>query len=491
MQILEPNEDAALNLMIQKRDVYHMCKYFFDFELTPNQEKIVSVVAFDGYWMGKEWVVAKRASICCATRYGKSRCMEMGALLWIMLNPGKKLRIIAPTGTKTSIIREYMIEHILHSSYFTWLLDLDKKGQDRIKKAVNKQRMTWKNQVDLRTLSADKATKGESLMGWGGNKILVEEAGEIPAEVWPKIQRMMLDDPDASYAEIGNPWNRDGFFWQHWINPDWVQIHIDYIIGIEEGRYTEAQIKEIQEDPQVTPMEFQVLYKAEFPDESSDQLIPYKSIQNAIREVPKNLKQSDDSRFGADIAELGEDFTVFIYGRRFGKLIVVDGAEHYAKKEIDETIANIVKTYDRVTPQFNRMVPDSTGMGTGVYAQLKRLKAEGRIANHTKIIKFQSAKKPRTKKKQQQFKNIKSQAYFYLREKFVTNNLIIPPHIAKKYPVLIDQLNKMKHTLTTDGKKWVRDPGELPDDTAEKKSPDFADALCYMVWDQEKIGVTV
>ena len=46
------------------------------------------------------------------------------------------------------------------------LLDLDRSGKERkIRKEVSKRRMTWKNGVEMRTLSAE--GQGEQLMGFG------------------------------------------------------------------------------------------------------------------------------------------------------------------------------------------------------------------------------------------------------------------------------------------------------------------------------------
>jgi hypothetical protein len=472
-------ESKALETAWRNKDVDLLCKYYFNFELTPEQKKIVSIVAFDGYFKEGKWKICKRTTICCATRYGKSRCISLGMLLWIASNPGGKLRLIAPTGEKTSIIREYVIESVMLCDFYMWLLDIDKKGKDRIKKAVNKKRMTWKNNADLRTLSSDKSKKGEGLMGWGGDKIIVEEAGEIPEEVWSKIQRMLLDNPDSSYVEIGNPWNRDSFFWQHWINPNWTQIHIDYKIAIKEGRFTKEQMEEVKSDPLMTKIRFQVLYEAKFPDESEDQLIPYWSIKKALRNFPLKLSVPyQEKRLGVDVAELGVDLTVFTYGRKCGGLTIVDGIKSYSKEEPEQIVGRIIELNKRIN--FDVIVVDSIGVGSGVYSFLKKAKRDGKIS--AKVVRFKGSEKPTLEKYKKEYANKKSEAYFYLREKFVKESIIIPNNTN-----LINQLSKIKYKFDGSGKYVILDPGQKKDDTAEKKSPDFADSLKYMVWDKKSI----
>jgi intein/homing endonuclease len=143
----------------KNKNVKYLCAHYFNEILTPGQERIVRTVAFDEH---------KRVTICCMTRYGKSFSVSMGMLLWIFHNENKKIAIIAPTNEKTSIIRNYLIGFVAKSAEFMDLLDLDKKGVERIKKEVSRKRMTWKNGVEMRTLSAE--GKGEALMGFGAEK---------------------------------------------------------------------------------------------------------------------------------------------------------------------------------------------------------------------------------------------------------------------------------------------------------------------------------
>ena len=88
-----------------------------------------------------------------------------------------------------------------------------------------------------------------------------------------------------------------------------------------------------------------------------------------------------------------------------------------------------------------------------------------------------------------EFQNLKSQAGFDLRDKFVKGNIIIPPKLAKEYPALIKELGAMKWEITISGKKHVVDPGKLKDDPSEKKSPDFYDSLVMSVFKGKTMSV--
>jgi hypothetical protein len=446
---------------ILQKNTWALCKYFFDTNLTKGQEKIVRTVAFDEY---------KRITICCMTRYGKSWSVAQGILLWIMLNPGKRIVIIAPTNEKTTIIRNYVAFFVSKNDILLNLLDLDKKGPERIKKEVSKRRMTWKNNVEMRTLSAE--GKGEQLMGFGADKIIVDETCDIDFEVYrSKITRMLGDSPDSSYIEIGNPQHRDNHFWLHWTDPNYFRLHIDYEEALNEGRVDSVFIEE--QKSQLTSREFEVLYKANFPESAEDQLIDWNWIERAYK-VPMEIK--GEIIAGIDIAELGNDFTVLIIGikdKELSKYKVIH-IESWNKIDLMPTVAKILPFIDKF--KIERIKVDATGVGSGVYSRLDELYREGRIKCQVKAHK--GGLRPSTDKAAERFLNEKAESYWHLRKLFEENKINIPNHRE-----LISQLNKMKWELTSSEKIRIRNPGEKEGDTAEEKSPDFSDALNIMAWD--------
>lgn len=449
--------------MWKERDVKGFCKALFNIDITVLQADIIRTITFSEH---------KRVVICCMTRYGKSYAVSMGILLWILRNDNKRIAIIAPTNEKSSIIRNYLSFFVAKSPYFTELLDLDKGGSERIRKEVSKQRMTWKNGVEMRTLSAE--GKGAALMGFGADLVIVDETCDIDYEVYrSKISRMLGDDPEkAAYVEIGNPWHRDNHMWIHWINPGWKHIHIGYVDAEKDGRISHDFIEEQRN--QLTEREFKVLYEAEFPEETEDQLIKWSWIQNSIK---KDMPVNDfEVVAGADIAEHGNDSTVLTIGfkNKLENTFKVSFIYHWEQKETMTTagmIAEHLKAHN-----VNRVTVDSNGIGAGVYSRLNELRREGKI--NTIIKDYRGGKQPSTKAAQNRFLNQKAEAYFNLRDLFEKGKISII-----KEPTLIDQLSKMKWELNSSMKIRIRDPGTMEGDTAEEKSPDYADSLCYMCWE--------
>ena len=465
----------------ESEDVNSLCKHFFDVDLTPGEEDIVRSIAFAKH---------KRTIICCMTRYGKSFCVSMGILLWILGHPGKRVGIIAPTNEKTSIIRNHIYNFIVASPLFSGLVDTDRKGLERIRKEVSRRRVTFKNRVEMRTLSAE--GMGDQLMGFGFDLIIVDEECDIDFEVYrARITRMLGDSPDSAYVGIGNPWHRDNQMWLHWTDVKWYKIKIGWRQAVEEGRVSAEFIEE--QRVTLSPREFQILYEADFPEESEDQLIRYSWIKKATESyelaIKAGLTFTGKKVLGVDVARTGVDSTVLTYGKRTEDNVYIaeDGEEH-RQEDTMVTVGHILTL--NAALEFDRTTIDSGGLGGGPYDRLKELKAEGKFKPN--LVPYEGGRssiadfKRKTKDKKEiktRFLNMKAEAYFRLRTLFEEGRIFINPELIRKYPKYSEQLLKMKWNMTSSEKIRIFDPGTAPGDTAEEKSPDFADSLCYMVWE--------
>lgn len=445
----------------ETKDVYSLCQYYFETHLTPGEEEIVRSVAFDEN---------PRVVITCMTRYGKSWAVSMGVLLWILQNKDKKIALIAPTNEKTAIIRNYISGFISQSVIFSKLIDIEKTGIERIKKEVSRKRMTWKNGIEMRTLSAE--GQGEQLMGFGAHKVIVDEECDIDYEVYrSKITRMLGEGDDACYVGIGNPWHRDNQFWAHWTDPTWKKIHIGWEQALKEGRISQAFVDE--QRSVLTPMEFKVLYEAEFPESAADALIEWQWIDAATKKTIQIEKPEIIA--GIDVAEQGMDLTVITIGHRNKDLGMynVTAIESWSKTDLMPTVAKIIPILQQHNVQ--RVNVDATGVGSGVYSRLEELKREGRIA--CQVNAFKGGLSPEKEETAQRFLNMKAESYWHTRSIFEAGKISIPKHRE-----LISQLSKMKWEKTSSEKTRIRDPGTKEGDTAEEKSPDFSDSLNIMLW---------
>lgn len=186
---------------------------------------------------------------------------------------------------------------------------------------------------------------------------------------------------------------------------------------------------------------------------------------------------------GCDVARMGMDLTVITKGFKAGGLYVAEEIEDHSKEDTMVTVGRVRQVIH--IRDTKRACVDTDGLGGGVSDRLQELNDEGVI--DCDIIQFYGGgNRFLSEADKLRFLNHKARAYFYLRELFEKSNIIIPDHARLK-----DQLSKMKWKPSSSNKIKILDPGEAKDDKSEKKSPDFADSLCYFVWDLEPRVYTI
>ncbi len=458
----------ALERAVKTRNVRELCKVLFDVDLTPTQAMIVRKIAF------RE---RKRLTISAFTRFGKSLSVACGVLLLLLLHGNRRIALIAPQSSQASILRDYIADGITKCELLQDLLQLHAVGADRLKKEVSKTRLTFKNNNEVRTFSAE--GDANRLMGFGATDVIKDEDGLISYEVHKtKISRMLGDDPDSMMVSLGNPWHRDNQFYQHWIDPAFEQIHVPYQVGLEEGRITPAFIEEQRALLGEDSMEFKVLYLAEFPEESRDQLIRWAWIQAAIEKRFNNVEFNAEVA-GIDVAEFGEDKTVVLKGARSKEGVYDFSAkgvlQSWEKKDTMATVGLATPLLSREKKQTQFV--DASGVGRGVADRLKELGFN--------VVAVKVGSQPDTgskleiEKKRVQFLNQKAEHYWRLRSLFETGKISIPKH-----PQLLKELSVLKYMRTSSEKIKIIDP-RSEEFVGEHKSPDFADALMLACIDKE------
>lgn len=260
-------------------DVSELCKLFFrndsgkPLELYDYQVEIVETI------MKK----THKKTLCWATtRAGKSLAVALGAILSAVFNRGERIPIVAPTGDHAKIIMSYVIQHVLDTETVMNTLAIDVKGKtaERLRAELSKKRITFKNNSEIRIISADITREGRALIGWGGNTIIVDETESIPDDIIrTKMIRMLGDSEDAIIFLISNPIKK-GFMYDARTNTDWHQIKINWQDCVRVGRLTKEFVDE-QRDT-LSPIEFIMWYEAEYPEDTEDTLIRWKWIEEAI-----------------------------------------------------------------------------------------------------------------------------------------------------------------------------------------------------------------
>ena len=450
-----------LKEVIKNEDVKFLCKYLFKVTLTRKQEEIVRIIAYSKH---------RRVAVNCMTRYGKSYCVALGVALFILFNSDKKVAIIAPTLDQTTILRNYFGELIVQCPLLADIVDIERDNSImRLKREASRKRLTFKNGIEVRILSAHGEAQG--LMGFGADVVIKDESCLINNIANTKIMRMLGDNAEkAILIELANPWDKDNKYYEHWNSDRYHKIHVGWRDAISEGRVTKDFIDEMREE--LTPLEFSVLYESKFPDEGEDSLFSFAKI-NKMFENELNIK--GQKIISCDVADKGLDRTVIMRGyKQDNKYKVV---EVYSEAKSDNmTIANKIIDWHK---EFKADVIniDTIGVGTGVVSRVKEVLGGSGV----KINACHFGEKPeedyhptsdKALESKSRFSNKKAQQYFKLRDLIHDECIDVPFEIKLK-----TELMNMKWELNPSGKIKILDP--------EDKSPDFADSLVYFIWGGE------
>ena len=417
-----------------------------NYDLSYGQQQIVGAVLDP---------TVKRLIISCMTRYGKTRVVAIGLLLYILNSTNKKVLIIAPTTDQTNIIRNYMAEMIAENPTLCNLVDhTAHSGPEHLKSEMSKKRLTFKNGCEVITLTAhgneNEEDPAPNLMGFGGDVIVLDEADLILRKVYTsRISRMLGDSPDSKLITIVNPWNPINFAHEQWQNPLFKKIHIGWRQALAEKRTTQAYLDE--QKALLSDFEWTVLYESNWSTESEDTLIRYDWIQRATKKQIQ-FTSNPQTVWGLDVAEQGADLTILTRAETDSIQYVIREQQRIMERETIPT-ANHVSI---IVPKTELLSVDSIGVGAGVYSQLKELKH--------KVLSIRVGESPLACQDSKRFMNLKSQRWWHVRELFEKDMISIPNN-----PQLISQLSQMRYEFTTLSKIKIIDP--------EGKSPDYADSL--------------
>jgi len=456
-------DEQQIQEVFKNKDAGFLCKYFFNANLTDGQKEIVQTIAFQTH---------RRVCINAMTRYGKSQSVAWGVSLLILLNPDLKIALIGPTRDQTAIIRNYVAEIIVASPIFEGLLETS-KGSDvsRLRKEASRKRYTFANGCELRILSAH--GEAEGLMGFGADVVVIDEACLISNEAYAKILRMLGDNAEKSVLiELANPWDSATRYYEHYISPRFKTIHIGWERALGEGRITQEFVDEMRHE--LTPIEFTVLYDSQFPEQAIDSLF---KLADVTRAQEQNFDDGEIRIISCDPADKGLDHTVIMYG-------TVSKDDQFTLIDIyHEPISDNMKIAGRIIDWANekrvhRINIDCIGVGIGVLSRVKEVLGGSGIritachygeapATVNNILNSPTLTKKR-------FINKKAENYFRLRTLFEESKIQIPRHHK-----LVKELLAMKWELTSSGKIKIIDPD---------KSPDYADALVYMVWKTQTVS---
>lgn len=322
--------------------------------------------------------------------------------------------------------------------------------------------------------------------------VLITEAQGVDPRTWEGMLACATGE-DARILAVGNPLNPDGRFFEVCRSDSWQSLRVtafehpnlkqsrDVIPGAVTQRFVDSIRMEYGEESGI----YRARVLAEFPDESEEALVQ-RSWLNAAAERWKSgeleAKTVGEAHVGAlDPARFGADHTAFAVrqGPILRELVTWSQADTMTtcgllavelerlrlnglRGEPEWQVAGGVRIpVWRRGPRSISLVVDEIGVGSGVVDRLKELRYD--------VEGFNGGKLPSTGS-EQQFLNLRAQAYWHLRRLLEEGQIALPEDTK-----LFDELAGTQWRVNSAGKIQL----ESKDDTRARlgRSPDRADAV--------------
>lgn len=347
-----------------------------------------------------------RVHLTTFTQYGKSATVALAALTRAATYP-EKWMIVAGREKQAKIIMGYIIEHTFDNDYTKGKLEIGGEDIERLQRERSKNRLTFRHADgglgEIMILSADSRNAqaaGESLMGFGSQNVILDEAALIDDETEVKIFRMLGGFKDNFYLKIGNPFRRN-HFWKDSKNPDWYKLSIDWKQGVKEGRISEDFIREAKQKPL-----FDILYENKFPPEEMMDEHGYIPIldEKDINEVTDE-SMTRTKVLGVDPAGEGRDDAKWVVRDPFKVRVVATEKVSNPKSMAQRTMSIMLQ--EDIAP--TNVFVDSFGVGAALVGELARA---GVVVNDVNV----GDKMPKGSEEAERFYNKRAWMYWEFRE---------------------------------------------------------------------------
>lgn len=437
-------------------NIQMLCKGLFDKWLAPGQAEMVQSIVFG----------SKRVAILAPTRYGKSVAIGTATALYLVLNPGKNVTIMANKSSTCDNIRSEFIEASVN---FPPLLDkLQSKSSDarKLSEEISKSKLQLSDGTKVIMQTAGSGVSADALDGIGGDLNILDESDNVPDDNFQMgVRRMLGESEDAKLVQTGNATLRNKHFHKAWQDPDYEKVRIPWTRAVKETygpNGDKALTREFveKEKRDLPPAHFQSMYECEFPDSEQSGLISYSDLKDAEkREWSENDSVKDPViLYGLDVAREGRDHSVLTKVEKHGSLYKVVGQERI---DIPNVQGVADKVMEHVSEDYTRINVDSHGIGSGV---LDILRSNDFYATGVKV----GVSNKKALKRPDDFANLKAEFYDKLRQIFENGDIVFQSDM----PRLTNELNDLETELNTRNKLSVVDPN---------KSPDHADSLMLAI----------
>ena len=198
--------------------------------------------------------------------------------------------------------------------------------------------------------------------------VIIDEGKSVADGIWDSVEGFFSNPGEHYTFALSTPGAAAGrFFDIHSQKPgleDWHPIHVTLEMAIDAGRITQAWADQRLRQWGKDSIIYRCHALAEFAGEE-DGVIPLAWIEQAMERGETDESEQRPYRIGVDVADTGDDQTVFAY-------INQTGCYRIEKITEGDVVSHADKLKTRVV-RGTKIVVDSIGVGAGTLAQAKKL----------------------------------------------------------------------------------------------------------------------
>ena len=345
--------------------------------------------------------------------------------------------------------------------------------------------------------------------------IIFDEATGVSNNRWLQAEGM-LTSGKVKFIAIGNPTSRNSEFFRCFQSPEYAKIHLSCFDspnvianGIRNVPALRAELNYLRSLPEDKALQRIASYKiiqpklltlqwvvsrglkwgldhplflskvlGRFPEEDENALIPLSLVEDSMN---REGSHGDIRSIGVDPARFGTDSTV---------ITRIEGNEVVERKEINkmdtaEVTGIIVRMVNNLPRKRNEIiVVDATGIGAGVYDQLRERRDQQIIPESIRLREAHFGSQCDHDEDKKQFVNLKSKIFVDLAEDLKAD-LVLP-----RESIYLEELPTLVYKFDSKG-RWVMESKDEYKKRTGRGSPDSADSLALANFgrhDSKRIG---
>ncbi|MCD8350075.1 MAG: hypothetical protein LUC93_05615 [Planctomycetaceae bacterium] len=288
---------------------------------------------------------------------GKSTALAIAAIWFLSTRPDALIPCTAPTA--------HQLQDVLWREIRRLIALMDEEMQKHF--LVSSDRIMLHGSAGMIVARTARPEKPDALQGFHAPEILfiIDEAAGVADAVF-EVARGALSTPNARVAMTGNPTRLNGYFYSafHAGRDSWTRLQFSCLDSPLVGpEYARDIVAEFGEDSDV----YRIRVLGDFPKSGIFNLIPLDLVEHAMeRQMPESWQAHMPRIMGVDPAWMGTDRSVAVF-RQGLTARPLFGARGIDTIQMTERVATLAAEL-----RADAIFVDQTGVGAGVYDQLKR-----------------------------------------------------------------------------------------------------------------------